>query len=171
MLVVSSSVIPQTRPPRYHGTGFSYKPTATVHLQLTDTVSPELIAHYFRLFRYRVVEANLQQVEAVIKESVSDADLLRMAYHPFVDEITIEHPYQEPFADIDPLIKIHFKHTVSDEMIHKFLTIHSGYNIQLHPRIKKSVVITAKYWAPEDLISNLEALIYVNKATMVPNQP
>lgn len=132
-------------------------------------MSPELITHYFRLFRYRVIEANLKQVEAIIQEPVSDDDLLRMAYHPFVDEITIEHPYQEPFADIDPVIKIHFKHTASDEMIHKFLTIHSGYNIQLHPRIKKSVVITTKYWTPELLISGLESLVYVEKATIIPN--
>ncbi len=171
MLFISGSVIPQTRPPSYHGTGFSYKPTATVYLQLTDTVSPELISHYFRLFRYRVIEANLKQVEAVIQEPVSDDDLLRMMYHPFVDEITVEHPYQEPFADLEPVIKIHFKRTASDEMIHKFLTIHSGYNIQLEPRIKKSVIITTKYWTPERLVSDLEALIYVNKATIVPNQP
>lgn len=91
-MVTTNSVVPQNvSRARYYSVG-----RAIVELKLDDTVTPEFIAYHFRRFGYQVVDAKINQVEARIHGSISENDLVRMTYHPSVDEIIVDHHFGDP---------------------------------------------------------------------------
>ena len=168
VLVSTASAIPQTG--GYYNTRYS-RTRVNVELKLKDTVSPEFVAYHFKRFRYEVVWANIHQVEAFIQDTVSSQDLSRIANHPAVDKISVEQQFVDAETPDSARIKILFKHSASDELIHKFVAMHRGFNIELRPRMDKTIVIKAPYWATEVLESDLEMLIYVDKATVLTFRP
>ena len=167
LVVTTSSVVPQNvSRARYYSVG-----RAIVELKLDDTVTPEFIAYHFRRFGYQVVDAKINQVEARIHGAISENDLVRMTYHPSVDEIIVDQHFGDPETPDSMAVKIKFMHAATDEMISKFCTLHSGLDIELLPRQDKKIVIKTRYRTAELLVESLEALIYVNEVTLLPTYP
>ena len=167
LLVSTTSVLPQNvYRARYYKTS-----RAIAELTLKDTVTPEFVAYHFRRFGYKVLDAQINPVEALIHGTVTEDDLIRMTYHPFVNEIAVEQQFFDPETPDSMAVKIKFNQTATDDMIAKFCTLHSGFELELLPRQDKKVVIKTSYYTPESLIASLEALIYVDNVRLLPTFP
>lgn len=144
------------------------RPTSTVvELKLSDTVSPELIDYYFYRFGYNIIEHDIRPVKAIIHRSLSQEKLLQIAQHPYIEEIRLEYALSDSSITQNPTTHIRFKHSATDEMIHGFLAIHSGLNIELLPRAEKRVVVKAGTWRSERFVNELKMLVYVKEATLL----
>lgn len=141
-----------------------------VHLE--DYVSPEFVEYYFYRFGYDIEEVNINPVQGIITNAISERDMKRISAHPFVQDITVlSYDYMTPFigplnfsnqihTSLLPQKKITFQYYVTDEMMDAFLFQNQRLGIELLPRSPKSVTLKPTK-LPARMMAELDMLIYV----------